>query len=466
MNEMTIASLYQDLETGKTTSVALVKHCLNRIQSIDPRLNAIAELNPDALKIAELMDLERKEKGPRSFMHGIPLLIKDNINTHDQMHTTANSMALSDLRAPYDASIVKNLRDAGAIILGKANLSEFAYFMSDEKMPSGYGSLHGQVKHPYNTEIDPLGSSTGSAVAVAADLVPVAIGTETNGSLMAPAYMNGIVSMKPTLGMVSRYGIIPISAKQDTAGPMGKTVRDCSILLDIMASEDPKDPVTKDAHLGRKNLASACDLPVKGLKVGLLFITQYPYSDEEKAIIEEVRTVFKSKGVEVVDVSFEAKRLENHKALVYDFKHDLNAYLKTVNGYTKMKSLSDIIEYNLEDPSIRMKYGQTLLVQSNETSGDMEDPIYVKMRQMQELEARRFEDIMHQEGLTALISTIWTSYAPVFGNPSITVPGKAIVDKKPIGVVFVGKRFDDARLLAIAHTYEIATHHRIPPIFD
>jgi amidase len=152
--------------------------------------------------------------------------------------------------------------------------------------------------------------------------------------------------------------------------------------------------------------------------------------------------------------------------LVYDFKHDLNAYLKTVNGYTKMKSLSDIIEYNLEDPSIRMKYGQTLLVQSNETSGDMEDPIYVKMRQMQELEARRFEDIMHQEGLTALISTIWTSYAPVFGNPSITVPGKAIVDKKPIGVVFVGKRFDDARLLAIAHTYEIATQKRVPPVFE
>jgi amidase len=413
-----------------------------------------------------MLDLERKEKGPRSLMHGIPLLIKDNINTHDQMHTTANSMALADLKAPYDASIVKNLRDAGAIILGKANLSEFAYFMSDEKMPSGYGSLHGQVKHPYNTEIDPLGSSTGSAVAVAADLVPVAIGTETNGSLMAPAYMNGIVSMKPTLGMVSRYGIIPISAKQDTAGPMAKTVRDCSILLDIIASEDPKDPVTKDAHLGRNRLKNACDRPVKGLKVGLLFITQYPYSDEEKAIIEEARFVMKMKGIEVVDVPFEAKRLENHKALVYDFKHDLNAYLKSVKGSTKMTSLKDIIDYNLEDPQIRMKYGQTLLIQSNETSGDMENPEYVKMRIMQEAEARRFEDIMHEEGLSALISTIWTSYAPVFGNPSITVPGKAIVDKKPIGVVFVGKRFDDANLLAIAHTYEMATKHRIPPVLE
>ena len=466
MKEMTIVSLNQDLATGKTTSVELVEYCLNRIKAIDPRLNAVAELNPDALLIAQQLDQERKEKGPRSLMHGIPLLIKDNINTHDSMHTTANSMALSDLKAPYDASIVKNLRDAGAIILGKANLSEFAYFMSDEKMPSGYGSLHGQVKHPYDTEIDPLGSSTGSAVAVAADLVPVAIGTETNGSLMAPAYMNGIVSMKPTLGMVSRYGIIPISAKQDTAGPMGKTVRDCSILLDIIAREDANDPVTKDAHLGRKKLSEACDLPVKGLKVGLLFITQYPYSDEEKRIIEEVRTVFKSKGVEVVDVPFEAKRLENHKALVYDFKHDLNLYLNTVKGYTKMRDLNDIIQFNLEDPSVRMKYGQTLLVQSNETSGDMEDPAYVDMRKIQNIEARRFEDIMHQEGLTALISTIWTSYAPVYGNPCITVPGKAIVDKKPIGVVFVGKKWDDQHLLAIAHTYEVATQHRVPPVFD
>jgi amidase len=350
--------------------------------------------------------------------------------------------------------------------LGKANLSEFAYFMSDEKMPSGYGSLHGQVKHPYHLDIDPLGSSTGSAVSVAADLVPVSVGTETNGSLMAPAYMNGIVSMKPTLGMVSRYGIIPISAKQDTAGPMGKTVEDCAILLDILAKEDPKDPVTKDAHFGKKHLSKACKRPVQGLKVGLLSITQYPYSDEEKSIIEEVRSVLSSQGVEVLDMPFEAKRVENHKALVYDFKHDLNQYLSSVKGYTKMNTLSDIIHFNKLDPDRRMKYGQSLLIESNETSGDLEDPVYLEMRKRQETETRRFEDIMVEQGLTALISTIWTSYAPVYGNPCITVPGKAIVDKKPIGVVFVGKKFDDANLIAIAHAYEQKTKHRIPPVFD
>lgn len=466
MKEMTIVDLNKALNAGQLTSVALVNHCLDRIKRIDPKLNSVAELNPDALSIAKALDDERKKKGPRSLMHGIPLLIKDNINTHDHMHTTANSLALSDLKAPYDATIVSKLRDAGAIILGKSNLSEFAYFMSDEKMPSGYGSLHGQVKHPYNTEIDPLGSSTGSGVAVAADLVPVAIGTETNGSLMAPAYMNGIVSMKPTLGMVSRHGIIPISAKQDTAGPMGKTVRDCSILLDMIAGEDALDSVTKDAHFGRQKLSEACDRSVKGMKVGILSITQYPYSDEEKGILEALRKVLMSKGVGVIDIPFEAKRLENHKALVYDFKHDLNQYLKSVKGYTKMESLSDIIQFNLEDPAVRMKYGQTLLVESNQTSGDMEDPVYVTMRKAQETEARRFEDILYEHGLTALISTIWTSYAPVYGNPSITVPGKAIIDKKPIGVVFVGKKFDDANLIAIAHTYEQATKHRIPPQFE
>jgi amidase len=466
MKEMTIVSLNEQFEKGTLTSVELVKHCLERIAKIDPLLNSVAELNPDALSIALNLDEERKTKGPRSLMHGIPLFIKDNINTHDQMHTTANSLALADLKAPYDASIVTQLRDAGAIILGKANLSEFAYFMSDEKMPSGYGSLHGQVKHPYHLDIDPLGSSTGSAVSVAADLVPVSVGTETNGSLMAPAYMNGIVSMKPTLGMVSRYGIIPISAKQDTAGPMGKTVEDCAILLDILAKEDPKDPVTKDAHFGKKHLSKACKRPVQGLKVGLLSITQYPYSDEEKSIIEEVRSVLSSQGVEVLDMPFEAKRVENHKALVYDFKHDLNQYLSSVKGYTKMNTLSDIIHFNKLDPDRRMKYGQSLLIESNETSGDLEDPVYLEMRKRQETETRRFEDIMVEQGLTALISTIWTSYAPVYGNPCITVPGKAIVDKKPIGVVFVGKKFDDANLIAIAHAYEQKTKHRIPPVFD
>lgn len=463
MEEKTLIELSRMLDEGVISSETLVRWSIERIRAYDGFLNAVAEINPDAISIARLRDEEQKAKGRRSSLHGIPILIKDNINTNDRMHTTANSLALADLIAPYEATIVKRLNEAGAVILGKANLSEFAYFMSDEKMPSGYGSLHGQVRHPYRDDIDPLGSSTGSAVSVAAGYVSVSVGTETNGSLMAPAYMNAIVSIKPTLGMVSRYGIIPISAKQDTAGPMGKTVRDCAILLDILAGEDPCDPVTKDAHLGRKNLRNACDLNIKGMKLGILDIIQYTYSEEEKRILEEVEKVFQEQGVTVMRIPFEARRIENHKALMVDFKHDLNQYLHTVHGYTQMESLSDIIRFNASDPKRCLKYGQTLLVQSEETHGNPEHPDYLSMRAEQEKEARRFEDLMHLYGLTALVSTIWTSYAPVYGNPSVVVPGKAITDNKPIGVVFVGKKFDDANLIAIAHHYEASTHHRLPP---
>ncbi len=466
MREWSLFDLIEGLNDGVMTSEALVRFYLNQIARLDPSLNAVAELNPDALKIAKRMDKERKNHHVRSLLHGIPLLIKDNINTHDHMHTTANSLALSDLIAPYEASIVKKLRKAGAIILGKANLSEFAYFMSTNKMPSGYGSRNGQVKSPYDYRIDPLGSSTGSAVAVAANMIPIAIGTETNGSLMAPAYQNSIVSMKPTLGLVSRHGIIPITAKQDTAGPMARTVAECAVLLDIIAGSDPLDAQTKEAHLGQKALSSAYKLDTNGKTVGILSFSKYPYDETDLAILHEARSVLAGRGLNVVDVEIKPNPMKNDVTMIPEFKHDLNRYLQSVKGYTKMISLSDIIAFNKEDPEKRMKYGQTILEAADQTSGDLLDATYLANRESLLKEANRLETMMQELHIDALISTKWTSYAPIAGNPSICVPAKPLIDLTPKSLIFVGKKWDDALLIAIAHTYEQATHHRIPPKLD
>jgi amidase len=454
--------LREGLNNKTFTSLDLVNLYLNQVKLYDPYLNSVAELNPDALKIASELDLERSEKGPRSLLHGIPIFIKDNINTNDQMHTTCNSIALSDLIAPYEATIVTKLKEAGAIILGKTNLSEFAHFMS-YGMPSGYGSRRGQVVHPYNKKIDPLGSSTGSAVAVAANLIPIAIGTETNGSLMAPAFQNSIVSMKPTVGLVSRYGIIPISANQDTAGPMAKTVEDCAILLDVLCGSDPKDASTIHQNYPNQSFSKACKQSLKKRSIGIIHFSNDDYDDDEKKVLAEAKHIFEKKGVFVIDIVIKAGKMDNLKSLLYEFKHDLNDYLKTVEGYTKMKSLEDIIRFNNENTEERLKYGQSIFIDSEKTSGKLTDQNYLSIRKKLLNEANRFENIMQKLHLDALISTKWTSYAPIAGNPSICVPGKPLIDLKPLSVVFVGKKFDDATLISIAHAYEVATHHRIPP---
>jgi len=465
MKEYTLTDLIEGLNNKSFTSVELVNLYLNQVKLYDSYLNAVSELNPDALKIAAELDQERLTKGPRSPLHGIPIFLKDNINTKDQMHTTANSLALSDLIAPYEATIANQLRNAGAVILGKTNLSEFAHFMS-YSMPSGYGSRNGQVINPYNKKLDPLGSSTGSAVAIAANMIPVAIGTETNGSLMAPAYYNSIVSIKPTLGLVSRYGIIPISGNQDTAGPMGKTVADCAILLDQIVGQDINDPSTLHDNHPREFYSKAIKKSVRGMSVGIVHFSNHSYKDEEKKVLLEAKNKLGKKGVFVIDIVIKSGSMNNLKSLLYEFKHDLNHYLKTVEGSTKMKSLQDIISFNQEDPEVRLKYGQTILIDSDKTSGQLDEPKYLSIRKKLLKEANRFEDLMQKLHLDALLSTRWSSYAPIAGNPSICVPGKPLIDLKPISVVFVGKKFDDATLISITHAYEQATKHRIPPTLE
>lgn len=466
MKELTLQTLIEDLRTGKTTSAKLVKSYLRRIKKYDTVLNAVAELNPDALKIAKAMDLEALQTGFRSPMHGIPILIKDNINTHDSMHTTANSFALADLLAPYDATIVEKLRAAGAVILGKANLSEFAYFMSYDKMPSGFGSRNGQVKNPYDFRIDPLGSSTGSAVALAANMIPVAIGTETNGSLMAPAYQNSVVAIKPTFGMVSRYGIIPIAIHQDIAGPMARTVADCAILLDILQGADARDAYTAEPPMNQKPYAKAIDRPVHGKRIGILKLSRYVYDPEEQAILDEAKSKFEAMGVRVETVEVESYKFNNTASMLVEFKQGLNEYLKTVQGSTKMTSLADIIEFNKVHRERCLQYGQSILEAAQKTSGDLNDSEYEAFRIKEWNEANLFERLMAERQIDALISTIWTSYAPIAGNPSICVPAKALNDLKPRSIILVGKKWDDATLIALAHAYEQATRHRIPPQLD
>jgi amidase len=466
MKEYSIHELRKQLDEKSTSAKSLAKTYLDRIQKYDAHLNSVSEINPEVEKIAAFLDEEMISDSKKSILHGIPCLLKDNINTKKYMHTTASSYALSDLVTPYDATVVTKLKDAGALILGKANLSEFAYFMSYDQMPSGYGSLNGQVKNPYNDKIDPLGSSTGSAVAVAANLIPFAIGTETNGSLMAPAYQNGIVAIKPSFGLVSRYGIIPISETQDMAGPMARSVEDCALVLASIVGPDENDPVTTHVDVDPKSFLDATRRSVKGLKIGMLYYSSHALSSEEKEIMHTAKDLFKKLEMEVTDIHFETQPIKNDETLLYEFKNSLNKYLESVSGFTKMSSLSDIIAFNKENKDRCLKYGQSILEAANQTSGDLNDEKYLDFRNQFENEAIRLEQMMIEQNLDALVSTIWTSYAPIAGNPSICVPAKPINDLSPISLIFVGPLYTDAKLIAIAHQYEINTKHRIPPKLD
>lgn len=461
MMTYTLKALSDLLESKQMSIKDIIDHYLNRIKTYDKYLNSISEINPDIHKL--IIDVEHADK--KSKLHGLPIIIKDNIQTKDRMHTTANSYALKDFIAPFDATIVKKLKEAGMIILGKANLSEFAYFMSRDDMPSGFGSLHGQVKHPYNIKIDPLGSSTGSAVSVAADLTPISIGTETNGSLMAPAYKNSITSIKPSLGFVSRYGIIPISQFQDTAGPMAKTVEDCALLLDIIYGFDPNDSATKICKQYTPEFYEATKKSVEGKKIAILnyIYKDFKYSKEELDILKNTKELFISLGADVIELDFELDDLDNEKTLLVEFKHDLNAYFNSLNDKCPINSLEHLIAFNKQHEKICLIHGQSIFEDAQKTDGSLKNPAYTKIKSKQMIKAKKLEDLLQTNHLDAAISTIRNSYAPIYGNPSITVPAKALTDLNPLSLFFFGKMYDDQNLITIAHQYEIHTKHRIPP---
>lgn len=465
MKEYSLKELMEGLQEGTWTSRDLVSMYIDQISKYDqngPKLNAIAEINPDVYEIADKLDLERKTIGVRSLLHGIPLVIKDNINTDDKMHTSANSIALADLYAHNDAFIVKQLRDAGMILLGKANLSEFAYFMSFGDMPSGYGSRFGQVKSPYSDKIDPLGSSTGSAVAVASNMIPVAIGTETNGSLTAPAQNNSIVTIKPTLGLISRSGIIPISHLQDTAGPMGRSVEDIALLLDVLYGKDESDLATHLIPEKEYSFSQTYNEPIQNLNIGILRFSNVEYEEEELNILEEAKSILSKKANKVVDLIMEHEQF-SYTSLIYEFKPDLNYYLSTVRDYTSIHSLHDLIEFNKLDPERRLRYGQTIFEASENTSGTLKEPEYIEARNDVLHKAHAFNRVMEKQHIDVIIMVRRTSHAPIAGNPVVAVPAKALVDDVPRSLFFVSKNFDDDKCIQVAYQYEQATHYRVSP---
>ena len=327
MEELTVAKISQMLADGEISSRQLVLNYMERIALYDksgPKLNSVLELNPDAVYIAEAMDRERAKGKLRSPLHGIPILIKDNINTHDKMRTTAGSIALDDNFAPYDAWIVKKLREAGLIIMGKTNMTELANYMS-YTMKNGYSSRGGQVINPYNPEGDVWGSSSGSAVAMSANLCALAIGTETDGSIIWPSHMNGTVGLKPSRGLVSRTGIIPICTAQDTAGPMTRTVADAAALLNIIVGEDPEDPSTWCRDIPEDYTAYLDKDGLKGLRLGINRGYYDDFSQEQKDIAEKAYKAMESCGAELVqDVNLPHLR-SDASVLLYEFKMCLNA---------------------------------------------------------------------------------------------------------------------------------------------
>ncbi|HKK12287.1 MAG TPA: amidase [Flavobacteriaceae bacterium] len=489
LDEETITSLQEKMKSGKYTSAQITQLYINRINAIDkngPWLNTVIELNPDAINIARSLDDERKAGKVRGPMHGIPILIKDNIDTADQMKTTAGALALADNIASEDAFIIKQLREAGAIILGKTNLSEWANFRSTHSC-SGWSSRGGQTKCPYILDHNPCGSSSGSGSAVASNLCTAAIGTETDGSVTCPSSVNGIVGLKPTVGLVSRTGIIPISETQDTAGPMARTVTDVSILLGAMTGIDDTDPVTNESK--GKSLADYTKfLDAKGLKGKRIGIDKNPQGKNQYmlALIKDAREVLKQQGAEIIEIEYfdkiSAFGNDELELLKFEFKDGVNKYLSTANS--KVKTLSEVISFNKENEDKAMPYFKQELLEDSDKKGDLNSEAYKSAYEKSHVASRQIIDEVIQKnkldaicGLTMgpacsidmIYGDRWgdvflTMPAAVTGYPHITVPGGMVYDL-PVGISFFGTPYTEPKLLTIAYAYEQATKHRVIPNF-
>jgi amidase len=486
--EYDIESLQALMQDGKLSSEQLTRYYIGRIEAIDqngPSLNSIIEINPQATEIASALDAERKASGPRGPMHGIPVILKANIDTADGMETTAGSLALKGHRPPEDAFIVARLREAGAVILGKANLSEWANFRSTNSS-SGWSSIGGQTKNPYDLLRNPCGSSSGSAVSVAASLTSVAVGTETNGSIVCPSSVNGIVGIKPTLGLVSRSGIIPIAHSQDTAGPMGRTVRDAAILLTALAGADPADPLAGTLPDSLPDYAGRLsEDALKGARIGVYRGHRGAGADARvDRIVEDSIATLRSLGAEIVDpveIDTEGMSSAQREVLYYEFKADLNEYLEKSGA--AISSLAGIIEFNdTHAETVMPFFGQERMLAAQE-KGPLSDPEYLEGLADSKLIARTgIDGALEANNLDALIAPTrgpaWltdhingdqsigissSSLAAVSGYASITVPAGDIVGL-PVGISFIGAAHSDARLIRLAYAFEQAGYVRKPPL--
>jgi len=484
--EASVADLHDRMQRRELRSELLVHWYLDRIEAIDQNgleLNSVIELNPDALMIARALDEEWRESGPRGPLHGIPVLLKANIDTADKMRTSAGSLLLAEHTPPQDAFVVSQLRDAGAIILGKTNLSEWANFRSS-RSSSGWSSIGGQTRNAYNPLRNPCGSSSGSAVAVAASLAAVAIGTETNGSIVCPAGHNGIVGIKPTVGLVSRSGIIPIAHSQDTAGPMARTVRDAAILLSAMTGIDPDDPASTDAPVASTNYAAnlAADA-LNGKRIGVI---RSHYGAGSNPGVEAVMSAgieaMRKQNAEVIDnIEIDMKGVSDaeYEVLLYEFKADLPAYF--ARSKAPVSTLGEVIAFNEANKETVMPFfGQDVLLAA-EAKGDLSTDAYAEAVKMSQRVVRtRLQKALDEHRLDALLAITngpaWmtdhangdsfhigsSSYAAVSGYPNITVPA-GFVSGLPIGLSFIGRPFSEQRLIGIAYAFEQATAARRPP---
>ena len=483
LENATVASLQTAMASGQATAKSITQAYLTRIADIDKKLNSIIELNPDALTIAERCDAERNAGKTRGPLHGIPVLIKDNIDTADKMHTTAGSLALVDAPTPkQDAFIVKQLRDAGAVILGKTNLSEWANFRSS-KSSSGWSGRGGQTHHPYILDRNPCGSSSGSGAAMAAGLAAIAVGTETDGSIICPSATCGIVGIKPTLGLVSRSGIIPIAHSQDTAGPMTRTVADAAALLTVLAGADTNDPITSQAAKEKKDYTHfLLKDGLKGMRIGV-GRQYFGRNDKVDKLIEPHLQVLKDGGATLVDVEF--PKLKDfgdaeYDVLLYEFKEDLNKYLANRGGTNK--TLADLIAFNEKNADKEMPYfGQEIFVQA-QAKGDLNERAYrIALLQSKLMtQEQGIDGVIEKEKVDAFVApsggVAWmtdlvsgdcgvfesSSLAAVAGYPNITVPA-GYVQGLPAGISFFGKAFSEPTLIKIAYAYEQLTMARRPP---
>ncbi|MCA1642611.1 MAG: amidase [Acidobacteria bacterium] len=491
LEELTIAEMQEGMRSGKFTARSLVKDYLERIDDVDRQgasLNSVIETNPEALSIAETLDRERKAGRVRGALHGIPVLIKDNIDTADRMQTTAGSLALVGAPTPRDAFIAQKLREAGAVVLGKTNLSEWANFRSTHSS-SGWSGRGGQTKNPYALDRNPCGSSSGSGAAASANLCAAAVGTETDGSIVCPSSANSLVGIKPTVGLVSRSGIIPISHTQDTAGPMARTVADAAALLSALSGVDPRDPVTA-ASRGKAQADYTRFLDANALKGARVGVARkyFGFNDRVDKLMADAIDALKRAGATLVDPAdiptgsqLDAAELQ---VLLFEFKADLNKYLAERGAPAGRRTLKELIKFNEENRAREMPYfGQELFHQA-EAKGALTSKDYLaavaknhRLARAQGIDAvaRKFRldafvaptggppwttDLVNGDHFTGGFSTL----SAVAGYPHVTVPA-GYVRGLPVGISFFGAAYTEPRLIALAYAYEQATKLRRPPKF-
>jgi amidase len=489
LEELTIAELSSGMDEGRWTSKAITRAYLERIEATNlhgPELHAVIETNPDAEAIAQRLDDERATGLLRGPLHGIPILLKDNIGTADRTATAAGSLALADARATRDAGVAARLREAGAVLLGKANLSEWANFRS-ERSSSGWSGRGGQTRNPYVLDRNPCGSSSGSGVAASANLCAAAIGTETNGSVVCPSSANGIVGIKPSIGLASRAGIIPIAHSQDTAGPMARTVTDAALLLGAMSAPDPRDPVTVSGIPRHDDYTRFLDPDgLRGARIGVAR-NYFDFHEKVDALMHQALDAMRAAGAEIIDeleIDLEESRGKSYEVLLYEFKSDLNAYLADPAAGSPYASLAELIDFNEKNRDRELQFFEQEIFLKAEEKGDLTSPEYLEALEICRRVTRRegIDALVADNRLDAIVAPTggpaWpidlvngdhfgggsSSPAAISGYPNVTVPAGRIFGL-PVGISIFGPAFSEPRLLALAYSFEQATKHRRAPRF-